>query len=239
MGNLNGNVGPNAVISLSTPEGALVSSLGPGTYAIHVTDVATNHNFHLEGAGVNLATSIDATETADWTVDFLDAYYTYRCDRHANLNGSFTSGNPAALVAPAPTPAPAPVFTPAPVTVTPTPTPTPVPTPTLNRPGAVRHVAGARRDGQGRPQRQGRADRDEGRQSGEHAARRRLQVQSSPTSPRSATSRSARSAGATKGLTSRAFTGTRTITVDLTRGQWKLYSAANEQAVFSFFRVTK
>ena len=45
--------------------------------------------------------------------------------------------------------------------------------------------------------------------------------------------------GATKGLTSRAFTGTRTITVDLTRGQWKLYSAANEQAVFSFFRVTK
>ena len=100
MGNLNGNVGPNAVISLSTPEGALVSSLGPGTYAIHVTDVATNHNFHLEGAGVNLATSIDATETADWTVDFLDAYYTYRCDRHANLNGSFTSGNPAALVAP-------------------------------------------------------------------------------------------------------------------------------------------
>jgi hypothetical protein len=40
-------------------------------------------------------------------------------------------------------------------------------------------------------------------------------------------------------LTSRGFTGTRSITVDLTSGQWKLYSAANEQGVFSFFRVTK
>jgi hypothetical protein len=48
-----------------------------------------------------------------------------------------------------------------------------------------------------------------------------------------------RIADAPKQLTSRGFTGTRSTTVDLTSGQWKLYSAANEQGVFSFFRVTK
>ena len=39
--------------------------------------------------------------------------------------------------------------------------------------------------------------------------------------------------------TAKAFVGTRQSAVDLTKGQWKLFSAANEAGVFSFFNVTK
>jgi hypothetical protein len=40
-------------------------------------------------------------------------------------------------------------------------------------------------------------------------------------------------------LTPKSFTGTKTLNVALATGQWKIFSAANEQAVFSFFTVTK
>ena len=40
MGNLNGNVGPGFSISLTTSDGTPVTSLGAGTYAIHVVDQA-------------------------------------------------------------------------------------------------------------------------------------------------------------------------------------------------------
>ncbi len=40
-------------------------------------------------------------------------------------------------------------------------------------------------------------------------------------------------------LTGRAFKGTKKVSIDLVGGQWKIYSAAREQAVFAFFRVTK
>ena len=39
-------------------------------------------------------------------------------------------------------------------------------------------------------------------------------------------------------LTSTSFTGTKTVTVDLLAGQWKVYSAAG-QGVFKSFTVTK
>jgi hypothetical protein len=39
-------------------------------------------------------------------------------------------------------------------------------------------------------------------------------------------------------LSGTAFTGTKTVTVDLLAGQWKVYSAAG-QGVFSIFTVTK
>ena len=45
--------------------------------------------------------------------------------------------------------------------------------------------------------------------------------------------------GTTKLLTSRAFKGRKKVRIDLFGGQWKIYSAAREQAVFAFFRVTK
>jgi hypothetical protein len=40
-------------------------------------------------------------------------------------------------------------------------------------------------------------------------------------------------------LTGKGFTGTKTVRIDLSPGQWKLFSAANEQGIFAFFTVTK
>jgi hypothetical protein len=45
--------------------------------------------------------------------------------------------------------------------------------------------------------------------------------------------------GLPTGLTGKAFRGTRTLKLDLSTGQWKLYSVAAEQAIFSFVRVKK
>ena len=39
-------------------------------------------------------------------------------------------------------------------------------------------------------------------------------------------------------LTSRGYTGKKSVRVALTRGQWKLYSAANEASSSSFFKVS-
>ena len=40
-------------------------------------------------------------------------------------------------------------------------------------------------------------------------------------------------------LTSKGFKGTKTLKLDLSGGQWKIYSAANEGSLFSFFKVGK
>ena len=78
-----------------------------------MNDNASNHNFHLEGPGVNMATGIVDIQVADWTVDLGDGYYTYHCDMHPSLSATFAVGTAQAL--PAPAPAPAPVVTPIPV----------------------------------------------------------------------------------------------------------------------------
>jgi hypothetical protein len=244
MGSLNANVGPGSTISLSTPEGALVTSLGPGTYDIHVTDQATNHNFHLEGPGVNVATNIDIVETADWTVEFTDASYTYRCDRHASLNGGFLAGNPQALVAPAPV-APAPALTPVPAPVptpaaTPVPAVTPAPAPAVSGGTVAADLEQAALLGTVKVTLTAK-DRlvvtAGGKAVSKLAAGRYKLVVADGSAKRDVSLR--RIADTPRQLTSRGFTGTRSVTVDLASGQWKLYSAANEQGVFSFFRVTK
>ena len=104
IGNLNASVGPGFEIQLKTAEGAVVSRSPPARTAIHVNDSASNHNFHLEGTGVNMATGIDDIQVVDWTVDFGDGYYTYHCDMHPSLSATFAVGN--APAAPAPPPAP-------------------------------------------------------------------------------------------------------------------------------------
>ena len=84
--------GNNFVIALKDSTGAAVTHLDPDTYAITVHDYATVHNFHLLGPGVNQSTSIDSAEEATWIVTFTDAKYTYMCDAHPTLKGSFTAG---------------------------------------------------------------------------------------------------------------------------------------------------
>jgi hypothetical protein len=114
---LQGNVGPDFAISLKNPDGSVVSHLDAGPYEIQVADQATNHNYHLEGPGVSMATGIPDVQSADWMVTLGDGLYTYHCDQHLSLSANFAVGSaslppppaPVSIVtAPAPLPAPLP-----------------------------------------------------------------------------------------------------------------------------------
>jgi plastocyanin len=87
---LTGTVGPGFTITL-TRAGTTVKSLKRGTYVIKVSDLATDHNFHLTGPGVNRTTSVGGTGTTTWTVTLRKGVYTYVCDPHATtMRGTFT-----------------------------------------------------------------------------------------------------------------------------------------------------
>lgn len=88
-------VGPGYTIFLRRADGTAVTHLDPGEYAIVVDDKAIEHNFHISGAGVDLFTSVENVETANWTVVFADGQiYRFQCDPHATtMRGSFGVGN--------------------------------------------------------------------------------------------------------------------------------------------------
>src|SRR5687768_11103330 len=91
---LTGVVGPAATISLRNADGSAVTHLDPGTYDIAVTDNAIDHNFHLSGPGVDMATEVEAMGSVTWTVTFTDGTYRFVCDPHATtMRGTFTVGN--------------------------------------------------------------------------------------------------------------------------------------------------
>ena len=86
---LTGTVGPGFTITL-TRGGKTVKSLKHGSYTIKVSDLASDHNFHLTGPGVNKTTSVSATGTSTWTVTLKKGTYTYVCDPHAStMRGTF------------------------------------------------------------------------------------------------------------------------------------------------------
>ena len=89
---LSGTVGPGFSIALRNSSGVKVTQLDPGAYTITVNDLSDLHNFHLKGPGVNRATSVDGTGKTTWDVTFVDGLYTYNCDAHPNLKGSFRVG---------------------------------------------------------------------------------------------------------------------------------------------------
>ena len=92
---LRAEVGPGFTIFLRRADGTAVTHLDPGEYAIVVEDKAIEHNFHISGAGVNLFTSVENVETANWTVVFANGQiYRFQCDPHATtMRGSFGVGN--------------------------------------------------------------------------------------------------------------------------------------------------
>src|SRR4029079_13035680 len=90
---LQGTVGPDFAISLKNPDGSVVSHLDAGPYEIQVADQATNHNYHLEGPGVSMATGIPDVQSADWMVTLGDGVYTYHCDQHLSLSANFAVGS--------------------------------------------------------------------------------------------------------------------------------------------------
>jgi hypothetical protein len=109
---LRGTVGPAFNISLIDASGNPVTHLENGTYTIVVDDKSEEHNFHLQGAGVDQSTPVETLGTFTWTVTFTDANYTFVCDAHpTQMKGAFGVGN-----------APPPTTT---TTTTPKPKPTP------------------------------------------------------------------------------------------------------------------
>ena len=73
-----------------TAGGKKVTSLKAGTYKIVVKDLASDHNFHLTGPGVNKSTSVCAMGTSTWTVKLKRGTYKYVCDPHASfMKGTF------------------------------------------------------------------------------------------------------------------------------------------------------
>lgn len=89
---LTGVVGENDAytISLTDSTGAPVKTLKAGTYTIKVKDASKIHNFHLTGPGVEQKTAVPEVTDTTWTVDLKPGSYTYRCDPHAKMTGSFT-----------------------------------------------------------------------------------------------------------------------------------------------------
>lgn len=98
-----GTVGPGASIRLDDANGNLVTKVDPGSYEIHVRDLADEHNFHFTGPGVNETTQVDAIGDATWNVTLVEGTYDLFCDVHPlSMRRTLTAGNP-----PPPAPAPA------------------------------------------------------------------------------------------------------------------------------------
>jgi plastocyanin len=104
-----GEVGPGFMISFKDATGNRVTHLDPGAYEIQVNDLGEEHNFHLQGPGVDFMTDVSTTGQTTWQVTFQDGNYMFFCDPHSSImRGTFTVGTP-----------PPPPPTPTPTTVTP------------------------------------------------------------------------------------------------------------------------
>jgi hypothetical protein len=90
---LTGSVGPGFVITLRDANGAGVTHLDPGTYALVIHDKSDLHNFHLSGPGVDVASDVTFIGDKTFTITITDATYNFQCDAHPTLmKGAFTAG---------------------------------------------------------------------------------------------------------------------------------------------------
>lgn len=97
---LEATVGPGFSIRIVGPDGKALQRIAAGTYDITVRDLAEDHNFHLQGPGVDERTGLEFVGTVTWTVTLTDGRYTFICDPHAStMRGTFFVGD-----APPPTP---------------------------------------------------------------------------------------------------------------------------------------
>lgn len=105
---LYGTVGPGSFVTVSSQDfytGAagwqpLTQPIDAGTYNLRVQDNASGHNFHLVGPGLDQATTVAETGTFDWTVNLTPGTYTFFCDPHVEMRGTFTVSAPQAATPP-------------------------------------------------------------------------------------------------------------------------------------------
>jgi plastocyanin len=87
---LKGTVGPGFDISLTTADGQPLGTLAPGTTQLDVEDLASAHNFHLTGPGVDVKTDVGEQGTSNFQVELQAGTYSFVCDPHASsMNGTF------------------------------------------------------------------------------------------------------------------------------------------------------
>jgi plastocyanin len=90
---LRGSVGPGFSISLRDDAGNPVTSLTAGAYEIEVDDLSDEHNFHLFGPGVDVATDVAGTGSQTFKVTLQNGQYTFLCDPHpTRMRGAFSVG---------------------------------------------------------------------------------------------------------------------------------------------------
>jgi hypothetical protein len=108
-GQLVGSVGPGFGISLKDSSGVAMKHLDPGTYTLVVHDLSEEHNFHLSGPGVDVATDVTFMGDQTFTITVANGTYNYVCDVHsATMHGLVTAGTTSPPTTTTPTPAPAP-----------------------------------------------------------------------------------------------------------------------------------
>jgi plastocyanin len=91
---LTATVGPGFTIKFVDANGKTVTQLDPGAYTITVKNLSPmqEHNFHLKGPGVDMASPF-SNATVTWNVTFVDGTYRYQCDAHPTImKGSFHVG---------------------------------------------------------------------------------------------------------------------------------------------------
>lgn len=76
---LTGTVGPGFTITMNK------KTVKAGTYAITIRDLASIHDFHLTGSGVDKKTSVPGTGTTKWTVNLKKGTYHFVCDPHHTI----------------------------------------------------------------------------------------------------------------------------------------------------------
>jgi hypothetical protein len=77
-------------ISLTDESGEPVTDLPAGDYTIQVTDQSAMHNFHLIGGSVDESTTVPDKQDTTFEVTLEAGDYTFKCDPHPPMTGSFT-----------------------------------------------------------------------------------------------------------------------------------------------------
>jgi plastocyanin len=76
---LTGTDGPGFTITMNK------KTVKAGTYAITIHDLASIHDFHLTGPGIDKKTSVPGTGTTKWTVKLKKGTYQFVCDPHRTI----------------------------------------------------------------------------------------------------------------------------------------------------------
>lgn len=76
-------------IEMVNRAGQTLKRVKAGTYRVKIEDKASIHNFHLVGPGVNKSTSVGGITETTWTVRLKPGKYTFSCDAHAQMRGTF------------------------------------------------------------------------------------------------------------------------------------------------------